>query len=44
MTEPIRAHRCAEHADYIGGYPPYECLVCGKRLYADQVGGEEGQR
>lgn len=34
VTEP---HRCVEHLDWIGGYPQYECLVCGKRLTVKDV-------
>jgi hypothetical protein len=33
-ADPVagRPHRCVDHLDHIGGWPPYECLVCGKRL------------
>jgi hypothetical protein len=45
MTETTRTHRCADHADYIGGgWYSYECVVCGKRLCADDLRDTEGEQ
>lgn len=46
---PVRAtseaHRCADYADYIGGgWYSYECVVCGNRLCADDLGDEGGEQ
>jgi hypothetical protein len=36
VTAP-QEHRCGDHVDWIGGWPPYECCICGKRLSADDL-------